>query len=159
MIPIESPFQVAQWWTSIEPTVKSRASATTYSSFLTMVLLLLCFRRTVMSLLFLKISVTKRLLGGSRHIRTAEVMDNLEVGSLNKRAKLMNSNEADTPSIEALNQHQSSSTISDNIEQEQARLSIDYWKSGEARTLFAPKAKYGDEANVKGVVISRIELF
>ena len=108
---------------------------------------------------FLNNSVTKRLLGGSRQIRTAEVMDNLEVGSLNKRAKLMNSNEADTPSIEALNQHQSSSTISDNIEQEQARLSIDYWKSGEARTLFAPKAKYGDEANVKGVVISRIELF
>ena len=53
MIPIESPFQVAQWWTSIEPTVKSRASATTYSSFLNMDLLLLCFRRTVMSFLFL----------------------------------------------------------------------------------------------------------
>ena len=65
---------------------------------------------------FLNNSVTKRLLGGSRQIRTGEVMDNLEVGSLNKRAKLMNSNEADTPSIEALNQHQSSSTISDTIE-------------------------------------------
>ena len=56
---------------------------------------------------FLTNSVTKRLLGGPRHIRTAEVMDNLEVGSLNKRAKLMNSNEADNPSIEAINQPQS----------------------------------------------------
>jgi hypothetical protein len=72
----------------------------------------------------------------------------------------MNSNEADTTSIEALNQPQSSSTISDTIEQEQACLSIvDYWKSGEARTLFAPKVEYGDEANVKEVVIYQIELF
>ena len=41
-------------------------------------------------------------------------MDNIEVELLYKRAKLMHSNKADTPSIEALNQPQSASTILDN---------------------------------------------
>ena len=63
---------------------------------------------------FLNNSITKRLLGGSRQIRTGEVMDNIEVELLYKRAKLMHSNKADTPSIEALNQPQSASTILDN---------------------------------------------